>query len=77
MLIVEGSCTDMRDASGAGNPQQDECLIRGEALTPIEIKDPENNTAPVYYGLEQATARRPDVGELDRVRGRRSAATRT
>lgn len=56
VLLVEGSCTEMRSRLGAGSDQQNECVIRGEALTPVEIKNPENNTAPVYYGFDEVEA---------------------
>jgi hypothetical protein len=52
VLIVEGSCEDLRAASNKGTSQSNECLIKGEALTPIEIKDPEKNSAPVYYSFD-------------------------
>ena len=53
VLLVEGSCTTLRDRMGVGTDKGNECLIRGEALTPVEVKDPENKTAPVYYGFDE------------------------
>lgn len=52
ILVTEGSCETLRSSMGAGTTQQNECLIRGEALTPVEVQNPEENDAPIYYGFD-------------------------
>lgn len=51
VVVANGTCNELRDAvlGNGAEVEQDECLIMGEALEPLELDADETNYTP-YYG---------------------------